>query len=336
MNSKFKNRMDIKQKSQLIKEIGYQIGFDKIGIARAGLAPKAEFLEKWLANGKHGTMTWMEKHKEIRKDLRQFFPEARSVIMVALNYYTPHPIKTIPQTAKISRYAWGSDYHKILKKMLKRFLEKLQSIDPTIRGRAFVDSAPVMEKQWAVQAGLGWQGKNTNLITRDLGSWLFLGGLAINQELVYDHPTQDYCGNCDACVTACPTNALEPYVLDPTKCISYLTIEYRGTELPTTLKDKLENWVFGCDICQDVCPWNRFAKKNREPRFNPKDPKMVNPPLNFLAQLKEDEFDSFFAGTPVRRAKYHNFMQNLMAIIDQQTKQQDKQVKNTPVVHGKD
>lgn len=329
MKTTQKNKIDIGEKTRLFKEIGYQIGFDKIGIAKAGKAPKSEFLESWLAAGKHGSMTWMEKHKQIREDLRKFFPGARSVIMVALNYYTPHPIKSLPQTAKISRYAWGSDYHKIMKKMLKRYLEQLKTIDSSVLGRAFVDSAPVMEKQWAVLAGLGWQGKNTNLLTRDYGSWLFLGGLAINQDLLYDTPTQDYCGSCNACITACPTNALEHYAIDASKCISYLTIEFRGETLPNHLKEKLENWAFGCDICQDVCPWNRFAKETHEPRFHPKDAKMVNPPLDFLVQLKEDEFESFFAGTPVRRAKYPYFMRNVKAVMEKQNKEGENSSKSS-------
>ena len=315
--------MNIKEKTRQVKEIGLRIGFNKIGIARAGRAPNASFLEDWLSSGQHGTMRWMEQHKEVRMDLNRFFPGARSVIMVALNYYTPHPIKDDPASAKISRYAWGSDYHKIIKKMLKRFLQHLKDLDQQIEGRAFVDSAPVMEKQWAVLAGLGWQGKNTNILTRELGSWIFLGGLVVNQELVYDVPHQDYCANCNACVQACPTDALKPYELDATKCISYLTIEFQDHPIPQALAPKLQNWVFGCDICQDVCPWNRFARETGEQRFNPKQALLVNPPLSFLENLTEEQFDRLFAGTPVRRAKYHNFIRNVKTVIasDQRQRQ---------------
>ncbi len=310
--------MTLSEKTQRIKEFAKALGFDKIGIAPAAHHPNAFRLEQWLADGKHGTMEWMVRHSEIRKKIQRFFPDAQSVIVVALNYFTPHAIKTSPQTAKISRYAWGSDYHKILKKKLKKLLQQLKELDAQFDGRAFVDSAPVMEKHWAVVAGIGWQGKNTNVLTREFGSWIFLGGLAVNQKLEYDQPARDFCGTCNACVEACPTQALQPYQLDARKCISYLTIEYPKPTFPEDLSAKLNNWVFGCDICQDVCPWNRFAKETNEPRFHPKQPLLVNPPLNTLAQLDEPAFNRLFAGTPVRRARYPGFKRNVQAILTHQ------------------
>ncbi len=302
------------QKTQRIKQLARELGFDKVGIVQAGETPRASYLEKWLARGNHGQMEWMERHKALRKDMRKFFPEAKSIIMVALNYYTPFEIKDSPHTAKISRYAWGRDYHKILRKKLKTLFNQIKEFMPRVNGRIFVDSAPVMEKQWAVEAGLGWQGKNTNIITRDLGSWIFLGGMVINQELEADRPIQDYCGSCNACVQACPTNALEPYVLDATRCISYLTIEHKEGSIPNDLAQNFQNWVFGCDICQDVCPWNRFAQKTAEPQFEPRHPAMVNPPLHFLMKLTKEEFENLFAGTPVRRAHYQNFKRNVQIV----------------------
>ncbi|WP_457566337.1 tRNA epoxyqueuosine(34) reductase QueG [Caldithrix abyssi] len=310
--------------TRAIKQIAMELKFDRVGIAQAEKTPGAAQLDEWLAQGKHGEMLWMEKYRDIRKDIRKFFPQARSIIMVALNYYTPYQINDSPHTAKISRYAWGSDYHKILKKKLKRFLSELKKIDDGMEGRAFVDSAPVMEKQWAVLAGIGWQGKNTNVLTRDMGSWFFLGGLAVNRELIYDRPLQDYCGSCNACVEACPTDALKPYELDANRCISYLTIEYRDKPIPTELGGKLHNWVFGCDICQDVCPWNRFARETEEQRFHPKQPVLVNPPLAFLQKLSPKDFDMLFAGTPVRRARYANFKRNVQTVMDSRPGQDKK------------
>ncbi len=298
-----------------IKHIARELGFHKVGIAPAGRPERGEYLLQWLLQGKHGLMHYMEHHLEKRLDIRKLFPEAQSVIMVAHNYYTPFKHSTSKQYAKISRYAWGKDYHKIIKKKLKRFLNALIDKEPSIEGRIFVDTAPVLEKQWAVAAGLGWQGKNTNVISKDYGSFFFLGGMVINRELLYDRPVQDFCGRCTACIEACPTKALQPYELDARRCISYLTIEYWDRPIPDEFADKMENFVFGCDICQDVCPWNRFARPTDEEGYAPLDERLLHPELEWLASLDETAFKKLFKKTPVWRAKHKNFLRNVLTVL---------------------
>ncbi len=309
-------KSDINDMTAKVKQIGLQLGFQKVGIAKARKLDRSEYLLQWLMEGRHGTMHYMENYLEKRMDIRKLYPEARSVIVVAHNYYTPFKHSEDKRFAKISRYAWGKDYHKIIKKKLKIFLRELKHLDPDIDGRLFVDTAPVQERLWAVEAGLGWQGKNTNVISRETGSFFFLGILAINRELAYDQPIQDYCGNCRACIDACPTKALKPYELDARRCISYLTIEFWDQPIPSEFADKLNNWVFGCDICQDVCPWNRFARPTEEKSYFPVDERLVNPPLIWLASLKEEEFKKLFKKTPVMRAKYENFMRNVKTVLN--------------------
>ncbi len=307
--------MNLREKTEEIKRIAYKTGFHKIGIAPVKKPAHSEFLLTWLAAGKHGAMKWMENHQEKRLDISQLYPQARSVIVVAHNYYTSYKHAKSPEKGKISRYAWGRDYHKILKKKLKLFLQKIKEIDSSIEGRIFVDTAPVQEKLWAAEAGIGWQGKNANIITREMGSWVFLGLLVINRKLIYDEPVKDYCGRCNACIEACPTNALEPYRLDAARCISYLTIEYRDQPVPDDLAEKMQNWVFGCDICQDVCPWNCFARETDEPKYHPVDMFLVQPDLASLSSLSEDEFKNLFRGTPVKRAKYSDFIRNVKTAL---------------------
>ncbi len=307
--------MDLTEKTRAVKQAASKLGFHKVGIAPVEPLPHSEFLEQWLSKGYHGTMAWMAETLKTRINITQLYPPAKSVIVVAHNYYTPHQHSSSPEHGKISRYAWGKDYHKIMKKKLKRLLQELKSLDPQIEGRLTVDTAPVQEKLWAVRAGIGWQGKNTNVLSREMGSWFFLGLLIINQPLQYDQPIADFCGTCNACVEACPTEALQPYVLDARRCISYLTIEHRDRPLPKPFSSKLDNWLFGCDVCQDVCPWNRFARETDETRYQPKDPRFVQPELSFLVNLNEETFDWLFAGTPVRRAKHANFIRNVKAAL---------------------
>ncbi len=288
-----------------------QAGFELFGIAPAEAdLHHVLYLNKWLAAGHHGTMNWMERYAAIRSDIRAFFPEVKSVVMVGHNYYTDGINK--PEQAHISRYARGRDYHKVMKKKLKTILAGLQKIEPAARGRIFTDTAPVMEKQWAVQAGIGWQGKNTNILSREYGSWFFLGGMALNLALPATKAVTDYCGNCRACIEACPTNALEPYRLDAGKCISYLTIEFWNQPIPAEQAARLENWVYGCDICQEVCPWNSFAKPAVEPAYQPQEIN-VNPAFSDLLALSESEFNDRFRHSPVHRTGYHNFMRNVRA-----------------------
>lgn len=302
--------MTISEHTQTVKNLARAAGFQKVGIAKAKKLSESDYLTEWLAQGRHGEMRWMEQFLEKRLDVRQFYPGAQAVIMVAHNYFSPEQHSAQPQKGKISRYAWGRDYHKIIKKKLKHLLRQLQETIPGLEGRIFTDTAPIQEKLWAAQAGLGWQGKHTNIVSRDLGSWFFLGGIVINKELEYDRPAQDYCGSCTACIDACPTGALTPYQLDARRCISYLTIEYWDRPLPEVQASALGNWIFGCDICQDVCPWNRKARPTAEISYRPA-PENIQPDLAELSQLTEEEFKKRFKKTPVFRAKYANFMRNV-------------------------
>jgi len=311
--------MTIKEKTEQIKQFAFAAGFDKAGIAIARKLDKSDFLETWLSNGRHGQMSWMENYLNKRQNVQLLYPGAKYVIVVAHNYFSSERHSTDINKAKISRYAWGKDYHKFIKKKLKQLLKQIQEMDSQIQGRVFCDTAPIQDKLWATQAGLGWQGKHTNLITRDLGSWVFLGEIVINQELEYDAPVRDYCGSCTACIDACPTDALVPYQLDATRCLSYLTIEYWDKPIPDPLKDKLNNWVFGCDICQDVCPWNRMAKQTKETQYMPA-PENVTPELSELLDLNEDDFKARFKKSPVSRAKYNNFIRNVKTVQDKHKK----------------
>lgn len=306
--------MDKQSLTADIKNLALQKGFHKVGIARAGLLPRTGFLAEWLSQGKHGQMHWMANYLEKRMDIRKLVPGARSVIVVAHNYYTPYSHSNDNPIGKISRYAWGKDYHKVMKKKLKALLYAIQKLDEKIVGRIFVDSAPVQEKLWAQQAGIGWQGKNTNIISRGLGSWFFIGELVVNINLEADPQATDYCGSCRACIEACPTGALQEYQLDARRCLSYLTIEYHDEPIPEALAGKMCNWIFGCDICQDVCPWNRFAWETDEVQYYP-SVENVQPLLDDLNRMTEQEFNRRFKRTPVMRAKYKNFKRNVAAVL---------------------
>jgi len=296
---------------QRLKLLCQDAGFELFGVAPAGPGlPHVSYFRDWLAAGQHGLMAWMERHADLRSDIRKFFPGAESVVMVGHNYYTAS--EQLPDRAHISRYARGRDYHKVMKKKLKSVLRTLQESEPGLQGRIFTDTAPVMEKQWAARAGLGWQGKNTNIISRELGSWFFLGGIALNIVLPASQPVSDYCGNCSACIEACPTGALEPYRLCAEKCISYLTIELWDQPIPEGLAGRLENWVYGCDICQQVCPWNSFAKPTVEPAYQAQE-LTINPQFPELLALQESEFEERFRDSPLRRTGYKNFMRNVRA-----------------------
>ncbi len=308
--------MNLYDQTQAIKNLAINLGFHKVGIASPEKPKHADYLIEWLKEGRHGTMHWMEKYLDKRLNVRKLYPDVRSIVVVALNYYTPHQHSSARGIGKISRYAWGRDYHKIMKKKLKQLLRQIkEEIDHAIDGRLFVDSAPVQEKLLAQHAGIGWQGKNTNIITRDMGSWIFLGELLLNYELVPDQPAQDYCGNCTACIEACPTDALKPYQLDAQKCISYLTIEHWNQPIPEPFVPKMEQWIFGCDICQDVCPWNRFAKVSDEVQFQPLSSELVAPDLHHMVKMQKEEFKRLFKHTPIIRAKYENFIRNIRTVL---------------------
>jgi epoxyqueuosine reductase len=290
-----------------------ELGFEKAGIARAGGAPRGDFFERWLAEGRHATQEYLARAPGRRRDPAEVLPGARSIVCVAKNYQSPGLHSSDPLEGRISRYAWGDDYHGILADRLhelRRFIEGLGG-----RAKVCVDTNAVLEKPWAQAAGLGWQGKHSNLISRDLGSWLFLGELITDLDLEPDPPhARDYCGTCTRCIDVCPTRAIvAPYVVDSGRCIAYLTIEHRGP-IPRELRPGMGNLVFGCDLCQDVCPWNRFAKASPEPGFGPRDGNLA-PKLAELMGLSREGFAKRFKGSPVKRAKYAGFLRNVAVAL---------------------
>jgi epoxyqueuosine reductase len=299
-----------------IKKRALALGFCKVGVARAEvLDAEGKLLRTWLSRNYHGTMDWMARNVEKRQDPKQVLPDAQSVVAVAMNYYSDHQHASDPDIGKISRYAWGDDYHDVMRPRLERLLEYIKSEAPTANGRVYVDTGPVMDKVWAARAGIGWEGKHTNLISREYGSWIFLGEVILDIPLEYDEPSADYCGTCTRCIDACPTGAIvEPYVVDSNRCISYLTIEHKG-DIPDPLAQQFENWVYGCDICQDVCPWNqKFAQPTKEPSFSPRRENR-SPTLIELEAMTEDEFRDRFRGSPIKRTKHAGLLRNVKAVL---------------------
>ena len=300
--------------TQQIRAEAIGLGFSKVGFARAGESrPEGAHLREWLNRGFHASMSWMERNAEKRIDPRNVLPNARSVVSVALNYYADVKHSTDAATGKISRYAWGDDYHLLMSGRLLQLLERIKTIAPGVHAKIYVDTGPVMEKVWASRAGIGWQGKHTNLITKEYGSWVFLGEVLLDVELEYEEPIGDWCGTCTACIDACPTAAItEPYVVDSNKCISYLTIEHRG-EIAGELADNFQNWVYGCDICQDVCPWNRFQQPTQEQGFLPRAGNIA-PGLEKIETITREEFELQFRRSPVKRTKREGLIRNAKAL----------------------
>ena len=307
----------IVQLSQLIKERAAAEGFDKVGIVDASrLETESRRLEEWLARGYHAGMNWMAREPSLRADPRAIFPAARSVVVVALNYYTPSQHQDNSDTGKVSRYAWGDDYHEVLAGKLRSLLDWIKQQRPETEGKICVDIQPAMDKAWAVRAGLGWLGKHSNVITPEFGSWVFLGELLLNLDLDYDDsPIEDHCGTCTLCIDACPTQAIvEPYVVDSTKCISYATIELREPSIPNEISENLSGWLYGCDICQDVCPWNRFEQITSEERFEPREGN-VNPSLVEVLNLNQEAYAERFRGSAMKRAKLSGLQRNAQALL---------------------
>ena len=295
-----------------IKETSIKLGFTHVGFSSAHKDEiKAKQLQQWMDNGYHASMKWMENRSEERKDIFKYFPEAKSIISLSMNYYTGNtPNKS--EIGKISNYAWGDDYHEIIKPRLFKLLKSIKSKTTNIKGLVCVDTSPVMEKVWAQKSGLGWIGKHTNLITKNHGSWVFLGEILINYKLEPDPPfIEDLCGSCTACLDACPTNAFpDAYVIDSSKCISYLTIEHKDD---FKIKTELSNWIYGCDICQEVCPWNiKFSKKSTEQSFNARE-NLKNRTLEEWSQLTESQFRILFKGSAVKRTKHKGLKRNIEA-----------------------
>jgi len=297
--------------SSLIKDEAQKLGFMFCGIAKAGfLEEEAPRLEAWLNNAMHGEMQYMENHFDKRLDPRLLVDGAKSVISLGLNYFT-NSEQIDASSPKISKYAHGSDYHLVIKDKLKQLLAIINEQIGEVSGRAFVDSAPVLDKAWAKKAGLGWVGKNTNLINKKSGSFFFLSELIVDIELEYDiAPTADHCGTCTSCIDACPTEAIvAPYIVDGSRCISYLTIELKN-EIPQEFKGKMDNWMFGCDICQDVCPWNKFSVLHQEPAFAP-HPDLLNLKTEDWEDITEDVFQKVFKNSAVKRTKFSGLKRNI-------------------------
>jgi epoxyqueuosine reductase len=318
---------DLTEMSFAIKQQTRELGFQKVGIVRAdALTEESERLQQWLVRGFHGEMSWMGRNPPQRTEPRKIFPTAQSVVVVALNYYTPHQhvvssahisgrAMSSTATGKVSRYAWGDDYHDVVGEKLRALLSWIQAQWPAAEGKVCVDIQPTMDKAWAVRAGLGWMGKHTNVITQDYGSWVFIGELLLNLELEYDREeVADQCGSCTLCIDECPTGAIaEPYVLDSNKCISHATIESRAPEMREDVASNLEGWLYGCDICQDVCPWNHITPPTTEHRFEPRAGN-VNASLTQILELTPQTYAERFRGSAMKRAKLSGLQRNARAL----------------------
>lgn len=296
--------------TQLIKSESKRLGFDYCGISKADfLEEEAPRLENWLNKNMHGQMSYMQNYFDKRLDPRILVPGAKSVISLLLNYY-PSERQTDENAPKISKYAYGKDYHFVIKEKLNLLLEFIKENIGEVDGRVFVDSAPVMDKVWAKKGGLGWVGKNSNLLNKNSGSFFFIAELIIDLDLEYDGPVKDYCGTCTRCMDACPTDAIvAPYVVDGSKCISYFTIELKEN-IPNEVKGKFDNWMFGCDVCQDVCPWNRFSKPHKEPHFQI-NTELLGMTQNDWQELTEETFRRVFKDSPVKRTKFKGLKRNI-------------------------
>lgn len=300
---------DPRQRAAMIKAKAHELGFLACGMARAGfLEEEAPRLEQWLRQGKQGSMGYMERNFDMRLDPTKLVPGAKSVISLAYNYFTP-PKQLDPEAPKLSTYAYGRDYHKVVKQRLKPLVEFITEQFGQVAFRTFVDSAPVLEKAWAERAGLGWRGKNTNVIRQGAGSFFFLCEIILDLDLEPDAPATDHCGTCRRCIDACPTEAITPYGVDGSRCISYLTIELKAA-IPQEFEGRMAGWTFGCDICQQVCPWNRFSTQHREPEFTPKA-ELMGLSADEWHGMTEVVFDRLFEGSAVKRTGYAGLVRNL-------------------------
>jgi epoxyqueuosine reductase len=294
-----------------------ELGFSKIGITKAEeLTEAGKHLGDWLTNGYHGEMEWMSNSSSKRVDPRQIFPKAKTILVGAFNYYSNIQFSGGNYFGKISRHALGADYHSVIKNRLQLLYEYIREKKPETDGKIYVDSGAVMEKVWSQKAGVGWTGKNTISITREFGSWCFIGVIVLNLDLDIDRPHQNFCGTCNKCIEACPTQALvSPYVLDARRCIAYLNIEYEGN-IQDRVENKLGSWIYGCDVCQDVCPWNRkFARETTVPEFTP-DRKILNLNLSEYKRITSEDFEKLFIKSTIKRIKYKKFVNNIKAVLD--------------------
>ncbi len=306
----------IERHTNFIKTKAKELGFFYCGISEAGfLESESKRLESWLKNDYQGNMNYMNNHFDKRLDPRLLVDDAKSVVSLLLNYY-PNEVQKEEDSPKISKYAYGADYHFVIKDKLKTFMKAIYENIGEVGGRVFVDSAPVMDKAWAAKSGIGWVGKNSNLINPKHGSFFFIAELILDLKLLPDGPIKDYCGTCTRCIDACPTDAIvEPYVVDGSKCISYLTIELKDEIIPSYFKGKMDNWMFGCDICQDVCPWNRFSTPTKENAFDPHE-KLVQMNKADWEDLTEDIFKELFKKSAVKRTKFKGLTRNIDFLKD--------------------
>ena len=312
----------IEQYSEFIKEKALSIGFDLVGIADVEeFNQEFSHFQEWINAGSHGSMGYMATQQEKRKDITLVLPEAESVIVVGLNYYTDIQHKEDSTQGKISRYAWGTDYHEILPAMMQSLSKELTELEPNSQHKFYVDTGPILEKQWAVKAGLGWQGKHSNIINRAIGSWFFIGVIISTIKLSASKQITDYCGTCTACIDACPTKAIiEPYKVDATKCISYWTIETKPEiQIPDAISENLQQWVFGCDICQEVCPWNTFQKETNKELLFPRNNE-VSLSLDAIVSMTQEEFSTRFKKSPIKRTKLAGLKRNAEALLSNNTK----------------
>jgi len=300
----------IAEHTKVVKEIAYELGFNFCGISKAAfLEEEAPQLEQYLNEGRHGKMAWIENYFDKRLDPTKLVEGAKSVVSLMLNYYPSQ--KQTTNSYKLSKYAYGEDYHEVIKKKLRVFLDKIRERIGEVDGRAFTDSAPVLEKAWATKSGMGWRGKNNLMIRPMQGSFFFIAELIIDLDLLPDGPIKDYCGTCTKCIDACPTGALDtPYQINASKCISYATIELRDAMLPGEFKDKMEDWMFGCDICQDVCPWNRFATPHSVVEFEPRAG-LMDMQYEDWNELTQEVFSQYFSKSAVKRTKLSGLKRNI-------------------------
>ena len=307
----------MENKTDLISNIrreARRLGFFRVGIAQAGASPNYGFFMRWLADGRHGAMAYLTRQARKRRDPRAVLPDAATVLVLGMNYFPGHKSADSPLKGRISRYAWGQDYHEVVRERLETLLQYIQKEEPSAGGLCYVDTGPVMEKAWGAQTTLGWLGKHTNLISKDRGSWIFIGVILLNIPLRHDSQERNFCGTCRRCMDACPTGAIvAPYVLDARLCISYLTIEYRGS-VPRRLRPLIGNRIFGCDDCQEVCPWNRFARRAAGEGFPIPEGRMA-PALVSLARITPEEFERRYGNSPVRRATRDGFVRNVLIAL---------------------
>jgi epoxyqueuosine reductase len=306
----------VKITNEIVLKIAKELGFDIIGFAKAEILNDEILLyQNWLKNGFQSNMDYMNKNTDKKKDVSKILPSVKSIISLGVSYYKDEDYTDKPDNAgKVSRYAWGKDYHIVLKEMLNKLESQLKEIDNKFESISYVDTGPVLDKVWAIKAGLGWMGKHTNVINKNIGSWFFIGNIFCNYEFIYSKEINDFCGSCNACIEACPTGAIiVPYIVDSNKCISYYTIENKGV-IPTEFKNKFDDWAFGCDICQDVCPWNqKFSKVTDVKEFEAKN-KFIK--KDEIEQMSESEFNNKFKDSPIKRSKLKGIKRNLSFILD--------------------